>query len=1269
MSYASSVLNTNIASMIAQRNLAGAQQSLSTSVERLSSGLRINRAKDDASGMAVATVINSQIKTSSVAYRNVNDAISMMQTAEGAMQEAGSMLLRIKELVTQGSNDSMSKDQYYFLVQEMSQLMQEVANTAGRTSFNGNNLLGNFSTSGSVATGNLAVSGVPATGRTGPWTFMTGAGNDDKVTVELVPIFDDALSASQTNANKGYVNGALKVGALNALYTRVAWLGEPANSPASGEGYKTFATAPGASVSATSFPMLSQKVYGESGGLTLGTTFTKSSTGTGSFSQNFSNLGSLAVPGQGNAAITYTNVSLTKNGKDTGAFASITIGDGTSANAGQLMSVVVTQSGSGFKVGDTVSFDVKKLLGISPNADPAITLDAFTSQGLPTAPTSTKVQGASGVTESATLSSFSALTAGQSLTIGGLTFTASRPTTAAETAAAFESLTNGANSSTIPALPGSSYGTYSGTLTGWSSSAVSGSGSSSSLVFTSVAIGSNVNDLLTSKGVTVTTVDGAAATNELATVSNFPVLTAGQNITIGNLTFTAGSSGTTAAETAAAFAGLANGATTGPSSKGTYTGALTGWSSGAVSSSNELVFTSMSTGNVINNLAVSTGVSLTTTQGSPASTENVIMSGFSALSAGQRLTIGGLTFTASSATTAAETAAAFANLANGATTGPSSKGTYTGTLTGWSSSVVSGSGSSSSLVFTSTQNGNVADLVAEPTATLTTTTAGVAAVNESATLSSFPALTAGQSLTIGGLTFTAGSGGTTAAQTAAAFGSLTNGANSSTIPALPGSSYGTYSGTLTGWSSSAVSGSGSSSSLVFTSVAIGSNVNDLLTSKGVTVTTVDGAAATNELATVSNFPVLTAGQNITIGNLTFTAGSSGTTAAETAAAFAGLANGATTGPSSKGTYTGALTGWSSGAVSSSNELVFTSMSTGNVINNLAVSTGVSLTTTQGSPASTENVIMSGFSALSAGQRLTIGGLTFTASSATTAAETAAAFANLANGATTGPSSKGTYTGTLTGWSSSAVSGSGSSSSLAFTSSATGPVSPLVASPKVSVTGVSQGVSAATESDTLSNFPQLSAGQRLTIGGLTFTAGSSGTTAAETAAAFANLANGATGGLSTKGTYTGTMSGWSSGAVSGSGNSSSLVFTSATSNSNVSDLVTLGGVAAVSPAPIETTELVDARNKSLNDLIDDALMQINSHRSYFGAFYGRFEHNIANLSAQTENLSAALSRVQDADYGAETATLTKVQILQQAATAMLAQANAMPNVILGLLKSS
>jgi flagellin len=94
----------------------------------------------------------------------------------------------------------------------------------------------------------------------------------------------------------------------------------------------------------------------------------------------------------------------------------------------------------------------------------------------------------------------------------------------------------------------------------------------------------------------------------------------------------------------------------------------------------------------------------------------------------------------------------------------------------------------------------------------------------------------------------------------------------------------------------------------------------------------------------------------------------------------------------------------------------------------------------------------------------------------------------------------------------------------------------------------------------------------------------------------------------------------------------------------------------------------AGGSTFNELVDRALLQINEHRSYFGAFFGRLEHNVANLSALTENLTAALSRVQDTDYGMETSSLTRVQILQQAATAMLAQANAMPNVVLGLLKS-
>ena len=92
MSIPASVLNTNLASMVARRNLGSAQVSLAESVERLSSGLRTNRAKDDAAGMAVSSVIEGQTRVAATAHRNVNDAMSMVQTAEGALQEANSML-------------------------------------------------------------------------------------------------------------------------------------------------------------------------------------------------------------------------------------------------------------------------------------------------------------------------------------------------------------------------------------------------------------------------------------------------------------------------------------------------------------------------------------------------------------------------------------------------------------------------------------------------------------------------------------------------------------------------------------------------------------------------------------------------------------------------------------------------------------------------------------------------------------------------------------------------------------------------------------------------------------------------------------------------------------------------------------------------------------------------------------------------------------------------------------------------------------------------
>ena len=108
-----SVINTNMASLVAQRNLSGSQGALATSVERLSSGLRINRAKDDAAGLGIAAKLQAQIKGVDQSVRNAGDAISVVQTAEGALDQVATMLQRMKEIATQGNNDSLSTTQRY----------------------------------------------------------------------------------------------------------------------------------------------------------------------------------------------------------------------------------------------------------------------------------------------------------------------------------------------------------------------------------------------------------------------------------------------------------------------------------------------------------------------------------------------------------------------------------------------------------------------------------------------------------------------------------------------------------------------------------------------------------------------------------------------------------------------------------------------------------------------------------------------------------------------------------------------------------------------------------------------------------------------------------------------------------------------------------------------------------------------------------------------------------------------------------------------------
>jgi flagellin len=178
-------INTNIASINAQRNLALSGQSLNTTMQRLSSGLRVNSAKDDAAGLAIAERMNTQVKGLTVAARNANDGISLAQTAEGALGKVGDMLQRMRELAVQASNATNSASDRVALQAEVSQLAAEIDRVAKQTNFNGQKILdGSFA--GAV--------------------FQVGANSGDNVTL-------GALADTRSNqiSNVSYSAEAVKI--------------------------------------------------------------------------------------------------------------------------------------------------------------------------------------------------------------------------------------------------------------------------------------------------------------------------------------------------------------------------------------------------------------------------------------------------------------------------------------------------------------------------------------------------------------------------------------------------------------------------------------------------------------------------------------------------------------------------------------------------------------------------------------------------------------------------------------------------------------------------------------------------------------------------------------------------------------------------------------------------------------------------------------------------------------------------------------------------
>ena len=225
-------VNTNVASINAQRNLSKSSDALGTSMQRLSSGMKINSAKDDAAGLQIANRLSSQINGLGVAQRNANDGISMSQTAEGAMQESSNILQRMRDLSLQSANGSNDANARAALQKEVGALQQELTRIAETTKFGGTSLLdGSFGTK----------------------QFQVGSNANETINVTLRDVSADALGANEIDgagtvfgiaaaAGTLAANEAITAGTLNINGVDVA-LG--ANDGADGAAAKINAAATG----------------------------------------------------------------------------------------------------------------------------------------------------------------------------------------------------------------------------------------------------------------------------------------------------------------------------------------------------------------------------------------------------------------------------------------------------------------------------------------------------------------------------------------------------------------------------------------------------------------------------------------------------------------------------------------------------------------------------------------------------------------------------------------------------------------------------------------------------------------------------------------------------------------------------------------------------------------------------------------------------------------------------------------------------------------
>lgn len=207
-------INTNVVSLNAQRNMASSQASLATSMQRLSSGLRVNSARDDAAGLAIAERMSSQVRGMNVAVRNANDGISLSQTAEGALGKIADNLQRMRELAVQSRNGTNNTSDQASLQKEFSQLQQEIGRTVEATKFNNQSILKNdtgYAIQVGANTGDentITTKGVDLTIST-PTATLTGTSTDAEILSKVVTSAQKDATGEDAN---GTLIGGVKTG-------------------------------------------------------------------------------------------------------------------------------------------------------------------------------------------------------------------------------------------------------------------------------------------------------------------------------------------------------------------------------------------------------------------------------------------------------------------------------------------------------------------------------------------------------------------------------------------------------------------------------------------------------------------------------------------------------------------------------------------------------------------------------------------------------------------------------------------------------------------------------------------------------------------------------------------------------------------------------------------------------------------------------------------------------------------------------------------------